>query len=150
MTQHCKIQMMTVGIFRKMTIIYKKFHFTFINSILLSTSFQFHSDLTDSSEGKERRTFPNDTKVLVQEEFLRGVNDLILEYRYNSNESSFDDGNDILINYMTWRLISEFYPNQPIDEAERKSKCLKDTEDMFAPAVTAMFVESKGTFNLKS
>ena len=49
---------------------------------------------------------------------------------------------------MTWRLISEFYPNQPIDEAERKSKCLKDTEDMFAPAVTAMFVESKGTFNL--
>ena len=75
---------------------------------------------------------------------------MILEYRYNSNESSFDDGNDILINYMTWRLISEFYPNQPIDEAERKSKCLKDTEDMFAPAVTAMFVESKGIFNLKS
>ena len=125
-------------------------HFKFINTLLWSTSFQFNSDLTDNSEGKERRTFPNDTKVLVQEEFLRGVNDLILEYRYNSNESSFDDGNDILINYMTWRLISEFYPNQPIDEAERKSKCLKDTEDMFAPAVTAMFVESKGTFNLKS
>ena len=75
---------------------------------------------------------------------MRGVNDLVLEYRNNSNGSSLDDGNDILINYMTWRLISEFYPNQPIDEAERKSKCLKDTEDMFAPAVTAMFVESKG------
>ena len=76
----------------------------------------------------------------------------MLEYRNNSNVTSLDDGNDILINYMTWRLISEFYPNQPIDETERKSKCLKDTEDMFAPAVTAMFVESKGSliFNVKS
>ena len=106
--------------------------------------FQFHLDSNIDSDVAEKRTFPNDTEVLVQEEFLRGVNNLILEYRSNSNESSVEDGNDILINYMTWRLISEFYPNQPIDEAERKSKCLKDTEDMFAPAVTAMFVESKG------
>ena len=105
---------------------------------------QFNSDSSVNSDGKEKRTFPKDTEVLVQEDFLRGVNSLILEYRNNSNESSVKDGNDILINYMTWRLISEFYPNQPIDEAERKSKCLKDTEDMFAPAVTAMFVESKG------
>ena len=45
---------------------------------------------------------------------------------------------------MIWRLIAAFYPDRPIVEAERKEKCLKDTEDMFAPAVTAMFVENIG------
>ena len=97
----------------------------------------------------EKKTFPNDTEVLVQEDFLRGVNDLVLQYRNLSTEDPFENGNDILTNYMIWRLIAAFYPDRPIDEAERKSKCLKDTEDMFAPAVTAMFVESKGIFNIR-
>ena len=92
----------------------------------------------------EKKTFSNDTEVLVQKEFLQGVNDLVLQYRNMSTEHSIEEGNDILTNYMIWRLIAAFYPDRPIDEAERKSKCLKDTEDMFAPAVTAMFVESKG------
>ena len=79
---------------------------------------------------------------------MRGVNELVLQYRNISTERSFEEGNDILTNYMIWRLIAAFYPDRPIDEAERKSKCLKDTEDMFAPAVTAMFVESKGIFSI--
>ena len=45
---------------------------------------------------------------------------------------------------MIWRLVAAFYPDRPVDESARKEKCLKDTEDMFAPAVTAMFVEKKG------
>jgi len=87
--------------------------------------------------------------VLIQEDFLRGVNDLVLEYRNPSSlQYSAEEGNDILINYMTWRLIAAFYPDRPMDESERKAKCLKDTEDMFAPAVTAMFIESKGNDNI--
>jgi hypothetical protein len=97
----------------------------------------------------EKKTFSNDTEVLVQKEFLQGVNDLVLQYRNMSTEHSIEEGNDILTNYMIWRLIAAFYPDRPIDEAERKSKCLKDTEDMFAPAVTAMFVESKGIFSIR-
>ena len=92
----------------------------------------------------QQQTFPNDTEVLVQEDFLRGVNNLVLEYQTFSVDRSLEEGNDILINYMIWRLIAAFYPDRPIVEAERKEKCLKDTEDMFAPAVTAMFVENIG------
>ena len=98
------------------------------------------------SENGTIKEFPDDTEVLVQEDFLRGVNDLVLEYRNISGKYSIRDGDDILINYMIWRLIAAFYPDRPVDETARKEKCLKDTEDMFAPAVTAMFVEKKGIF----
>lgn len=109
-----------------------------------SQIYYFSSNMNQILGSGEKKTFPNDTEVLVQEHFLRGVNDLVLQYRNLSTEDPFENGNDILTNYMIWRLIAAFYPDRPIDEAERKSKCLKDTEDMFAPAVTAMFVESKG------
>lgn len=78
------------------------------------------------------------TEVLVQEDFLRGVNDLVKLYR------STAEGNRVLVNYMIWRMLAAFYPDRPPDEAQRKERCLKEAEEMFAPAVTAMYIKAKG------
>lgn len=78
-----------------------------------------------------------DTKVLVQEEFLTGVDALVRRYRAEGRH-------EVLINYMTWRLVAAFYPDRPPDESQRRERCLKETEDMFAPAVTAMYIRAKG------
>eukprot|EP00095_Tigriopus_kingsejongensis_P004755 snap_masked-scaffold510_size151595-processed-gene-0.9 protein:Tk04755 transcript:snap_masked-scaffold510_size151595-processed-gene-0.9-mRNA-1 annotation:"endothelin-converting enzyme" len=78
------------------------------------------------------------TKVLVQEDFLDGLNTLVLEHRKSER------GRKVLINYMIWRLLAAFYPDRPPDEIQRKERCLKETEDMFAPVVTAMYIRDKG------
>eukprot|EP00094_Tigriopus_californicus_P013393 TCALIF_12954-PA protein Name:"Similar to ECE1 Endothelin-converting enzyme 1 (Homo sapiens)" AED:0.20 eAED:0.20 QI:0/0/0/0.71/1/1/7/0/1168 len=53
-------------------------------------------------------------------------------------------GRQVLVNYMIWRLLAAFYPDRPPDEIQRKERCLKETEDMFAPVVTAMYIRDKG------
>ncbi|CAB4060968.1 MMEL1 [Lepeophtheirus salmonis] len=50
-----------------------------------------------------------------------------------------------LINYMTWRLLAAFYPNRPRDESQRREQCLAETEDVFAPVVTSLYVKAKKT-----
>ena len=50
-------------------------------------------------------TFSSDTEVLVQEDFLRGVNDLVMDYRNISGNTSIENGEEILMNYMAWRLL---------------------------------------------
>ena len=97
-----------------------------------------------NSTDENVRIFPSDTEILVQADFLRGVNDLVLQYRNISGNTTMENGEDVLINYMIWRLVAAFYPDRPLEETARKEKCLKETEEMFAPAVTAMFVEAKG------
>ena len=78
------------------------------------------------------------TEVLVQEDFLIGANELITHYRANPQ------GEEILVDYMIWRLLAAFYPDRPPDESQRKERCLKEAEEMFAPAVTAMYIKAKG------
>ena len=51
------------------------------------------------------KTFSSDTEVLVQEDFLHGVNDLVMEYRNISGNTSIENGEEILMNYMEWRLL---------------------------------------------
>ena len=77
-------------------------------------------------------------EVLVQEEFLAGVNDLINSYQ------ATESGRLVLNYYMIWRILASFYPDRPQEEAQRKERCLKETEEAFAPAVTSMYIKAKG------
>jgi predicted metalloendopeptidase len=45
---------------------------------------------------------------------------------------------------MIWRVVAAFYPDRPPEEIHRRESCLKQTEDMFAPAVTSMYIHAKG------
>lgn len=49
----------------------------------------------------------------------------------------------VLSNYLTWRLVATFYPSKYQDEARRREQCLRQTEDVFGPALTAMYVRHK-------
>ncbi len=51
------------------------------------------------------------TEVLVQEEFISGVNDLVI--RYTAEKPS------VLTNYMIWRVLAAFYPDRPPDAQAR-------------------------------
>ena len=73
--------------------------------------------------------------IYFQEKFLRGVNDLILSYRENET---------VLENYMVWRVVASYYPDRHSDEDKREENCLKQTEDVFAPAVTSLYIRAKG------
>ena len=68
---------------------------------------------------------------------MRGVSDLVLSYQE-------EDRMDILIDYIVWRLVAAYYPDRPQDESTRRERCIKETEDMFAPAVTSMYIRAKG------
>ena len=50
----------------------------------------------------------------------------------------------VLENYMVWRVVASFYPDRPSDEYQRRESCLKQTEDVFSPVVTSMYIRSKG------
>lgn len=80
-----------------------------------------------------------DTEVLVQEEYLDGLNSLMVQEYLGAPE-----GSEALVNYMIWKLVSAFYPDRPSDESQRVERCLKETEEFFAPAITALYVEAKG------
>ncbi len=74
----------------------------------------------------------------MQEDFLSGVTSLVKEYQ------STADGEAVLTNYLMWRVLCAFFPDHSTDCAQHRENCLKDTEVMFAPAVTAMYVRAKG------
>ena len=63
------------------------------------------------------------------------MNDLVLKYR-NQNKDT------VLENYMIWRTVASYYPDR--QERERGENCLKETEDIFAPAVTSLYIKAKG------
>ena len=46
-------------------------------------------------------------EILVQEDFISGVNHLINQYKI------MEGGNEIMNNYMMWRLMSVFFPDRP-------------------------------------
>jgi len=78
-----------------------------------------------------------DTVILINQEYLAGVTRLVAEY------ASTPDTMEVLKNYLTWRLVAQFYPSKYRDEARRGEQCLKQTEDVFGPVVTAMYVRHK-------
>jgi len=78
-----------------------------------------------------------DTVILINQEYLAGVTHLVAEY------ASTPDTMEVLKNYLTWRLVAQFYPSKYRDEARRGEQCLKQTEDVFGPVVTAMYVRHK-------
>eukprot|EP00090_Calanus_glacialis_P001950 TRINITY_DN11456_c0_g1_i3.p1 TRINITY_DN11456_c0_g1~~TRINITY_DN11456_c0_g1_i3.p1 ORF type:complete len:946 (-),score=146.68 TRINITY_DN11456_c0_g1_i3:85-2922(-) len=78
-----------------------------------------------------------DVVVLIDEEYLKGVSELVGEL------SAQKDSLRILRNYMIWRLVATFYPSKYRDEGRRGEQCLKQTEDVFGPVITAMYVRHK-------
>ena len=69
----------------------------------------------------------------LQKDYLRGINQLISEYQSTGSQN-------VLENYTVLKAVSSFYPNPP----ELVDDCIKKTEDIFSPVLTAMFVMSKG------
>ena len=49
-----------------------------------------------------------------------------------------------MFNYLVWRLLADFYPDRSPKAGERRERCVKETEELFAPAVTAMYIRAKG------
>lgn len=79
----------------------------------------------------------DDIEVLLQEDYLRSLNALVLKY-FNEDRLS------VLQNYMIWRVIAAFYLDRPSKVDDRKETCLKQTEEVFSPVVTAMYIRSTG------
>jgi len=78
-----------------------------------------------------------DVVILIDEEYLKGVSELVAEL------SAEEDSLRTLRNYMIWRLVATFYPSKYRDEGRRGEQCLKQTEDVFGPVITAMYVRHK-------
>merc|ERR1719464_1196896 len=78
-----------------------------------------------------------DTEILIQEKFVKGVHKLVAQYLSDGRQK-------VLQNYMIWRVVASFYPDQPSEEYHRRESCLKQTEDVFSPVVTSMYIRSKG------
>ena len=72
-----------------------------------------------------------------QEKFVKGVHKLVAQYLSDGRQK-------VLQNYMIWRVVASFYPDQPSEEYHRRESCLKQTEDVFSPVVTSMYIRSKG------
>ena len=78
---------------------------------------------------------------LLQKKFVTGVNQLVAQYLSEGRQK-------VIENYMIWRVVASFYPDQPSEEYHRRESCLKQTEDVFSPVVTAMYIRSKGTYSI--
>ena len=68
----------------------------------------------------------------LQEDYLRGINQLISKYQSNGSQN-------VLENYMVLKAVNAFYPKPP----EEFDDCIKKTENIFSPILTAMYVKSK-------
>ena len=64
---------------------------------------------------------------------MRKINQLISKYQSNGSQH-------VLENYMALKAVNSFYPKPP-DEVD---DCIKKTENIFSPILTAMYVKSKG------
>ena len=78
-----------------------------------------------------------DAVVLVDWDYLAGLAALLTELQ------ALPGGDTTLHNYLVWRLVAQFYPSKYRDEERRAEQCLKQTEDVFGPVVTAMYVRHK-------
>ena len=63
---------------------------------------------------------------------MRGINQLISKYQSNGSQN-------VLENYTVLKAVNSFYPKPP----EEVDDCIKKTEDIFSPILTAMYVKSK-------
>ena len=54
-----------------------------------------------------------------------------------------EEGAAVVTNYLIWRLVATFYPSKYRDDERRGEQCLKQTEDVFGPVITAMYVRHK-------
>jgi len=73
-----------------------------------------------------------DTPILVDLPYLQGLSSLLEELEPAQ-----------LNNYLIWRLVVSFYPSKYSEEHRRKETCLKQTEDVFGPVITAIYVRHK-------
>ena len=89
-------------------------------------------------EKKSVELLNEETEVMIQVEFLEGITKLVKDY--NATEL----GREILNNYLIWRILAAFFPDRPQEESQRQERCVKETEELFAPAVTSMYVKAKG------
>lgn len=80
----------------------------------------------------------DEMEVLVQEDYMMGMTKIVNAYKET------EEGMLVLKYYMIWRILDFLYPDRPHDEVKRRERCLKETEEAFAPAITAMFIRSKG------
>ncbi len=65
------------------------------------------------------------------------MNDLVESYRSSGRSRVLED-------YLIWRVLCSFFPDHSSDRAQHRENCLKDTESLFVPAVTAMYIRAKG------
>ncbi len=65
------------------------------------------------------------------------MNDLVENYRLGGRGRVLED-------YLIWRVLCSFFPDHSADRAQHRENCLKDTESVFVPAVTAMYIRAKG------
>ena len=75
--------------------------------------------------------------VLIDRNYLRAVGGLLSQLLATEEDSV------VLTNYLIWRLVATFYPSQYRDDERRGEQCLKQTEDVFGPVITAMYVRHK-------
>merc|ERR1719225_1041843 len=74
---------------------------------------------------------------MIDQGYLMAVSDLVTELLENEENAS------VLTNYLIWRLVATFYPSKYRDVERRGEQCLKQTEDVFGPVITAMYVRHK-------
>ena len=75
--------------------------------------------------------------VLIDRNYLQAVAGLLSQLLATEEDSM------VLTNYLIWRLVATFYPSQYRDDERRGEQCLKQTEDVFGPVITAMYVRHK-------
>ena len=79
----------------------------------------------------------NAATVVNVSHFSQGVNDLVEKYRASGRS-------EVIENYLIWRVVGSFFPDYSADSVHHRENCLKDTEALFVPAVTAMYIRAKG------
>ena len=75
--------------------------------------------------------------VLIDRNYLQAVAGLLSQLLATEEDSV------VLTNYLIWRLVATFYPSKYRDDERRGEQCLKQTEDVFGPVITAMYVRHK-------
>ena len=78
-----------------------------------------------------------DLTVLIDRNYLQAVSGLLSQLLATEEDSV------VLTNYLIWRLVATFYPSKYRDDERRGEQCLKQTEDVFGPVITAMYVRYK-------
>ena len=75
--------------------------------------------------------------VLIDRNYLQAVAELLSQLLATEEDSM------VLTNSLIGRLVATFSPSQYRDDERRGEQCLKQTEDVFGPVITAMYVRHK-------